>query len=168
MLDDVTIETVHDDAPRYILGERNRALFAQLPRADGDERTALVEITRAWGALLKQGVTAYADAHFAAHPSLATESEDEQRETREWLESPDGYIAFASERLSRVNLRRAQVEVFWDASYGEISRDDAVGCICTANSCEDAWPLAADDARNFIGDAVCTELELQRDGTWRW
>lgn len=167
MLDEVHVEAVHDDAPRYILGERNRSLFAELPRADGAERAALIERTRAWGALLKQGVTAYADAHFAAHPILATRPEEEQRDTRDWLESPDGYIAYASARLARVNVRRAPVEVFWNQRYAG-DRDEAVGCICLAGSCTETWPLTLRDAERFVGDAVCTELDLQRDGTWLW
>jgi hypothetical protein len=167
MLDDVSIDAIHDELPRYILGERNRVIFAELPRADGAERATLIERTRAWAALLQQGPSAVFAAHFTAHPTLASRPEEEQREIRESFEDADGYVAFASSRLARLNIHRAPVEVFWNHSYGERD-DEAFGCICLTSSCADEWPLTSRDAEYFIGNAVCTELERQSDGTWRW
>lgn len=166
MLDDVRVERIHDAGPQYILGERNRAVLAQLPRVEGVARGTLIERTRSWAELVRKGPSDFADAHFSAYPVLATQPEDEQREIRQSIESADGFIAYASARLSKVSVRDAPVEVFWNHSHGE-SQDDAFGCVCLTGACEDSWPVVAGDADYFFGDAVCTELEF-RNGEWRW
>ncbi|MBC7769982.1 MAG: hypothetical protein H7124_14465 [Phycisphaerales bacterium] len=162
MLDDVVVERV-GAGPLYILGEANRSFFGQLARFEGEERQMLVERVREWAALVQAGPATFADDWIAQHPEL---NEESRIEIREGLEDADSYESYLhqEQRMRRLNVRRAQVEVFWDAA--DDVRDRVYGCICLVRSCAEQWPLLISDASEFVGDAACTEL--RRDDDWRW
>lgn len=148
MLENVVIEQVHDERPQYLLGERNRAVFGQLPRVTGGEREALVSLVRVWAAQLQRDPGAFEEAGAV----------DEDSYLRHVARDP---------RFARLNVRRARVDVFLRGFYGD---DDVVGCIClVGGDCRDAWPVASGDSERFLGDAACTTLEKDRQtGVWRW
>jgi hypothetical protein len=167
MLTDVHIETIHDPAPVYLLGDMNRAALGFSPRVEeGPARTAMEAEVRDWAAALRRGVEAYADAVIARRTYLASESEERRRSTRANILSADSYASYLSTdpRFRRLNLRRAQVELFWDGD----GRDRAHGCICLERACADRWPLFRGDADEFLGAAACIALEREESGAWRW
>lgn len=163
MLENVTVQQVHEASPQYVLGDANRPIFAELDRVRGAERATLVRRLRDWAGLVQRGPQAFAIEELARHPDM---SEEDQQEMREAL-LDDSYVSYLHQlsRFRTLNVRRAPVEIFWITEDEEHQR--AVGCICLINSCRDRWPLIVGDAIRFLGDAACTEL-VKEEGEWRW
>ncbi|HYD88381.1 MAG TPA: hypothetical protein VEA80_12975 [Vitreimonas sp.] len=162
MLDDVVVEQV-TPGPQYILGEDNRGFFNSLIRVTGEERSKQIGRVRDWASLVQAEPAAAAEDWIARHPQLDEGSRTEARASFLDRNSYTSHL-FSQERMRRLNVRAAQVEVFWDADDEE--RESAYGCICLVRSCADRWPLLVSDASEFLGDAAC--VELRRDDDWRW
>jgi len=49
---------------------------------------------------------------------------------------------------------------------GEYRRADVYGCICLAETCNDAWPLFSGDTRYFQRDYICTRIDWREGAGW--
>ena len=164
MLDDVRIEKIHDDDPRYLLGESNRSIIGDTTPFDGEERDAVIAGVRSWAKLVQRGPEAYAREAVDRNPVWEKESRRERAEAHARVVGPDSYVSYLNglAAFRSLDTATAPVAAFWDSSRYQVK-----GCICLQASCADQWPLTEWDADYFYGQAACTTLD-KRDGVWVW
>lgn len=171
MLTDVIVKQVHDDRPRYLLGDSNRDLVGSLPPVEDADLAPLESRTRGWAAAIKRGPANYAKETLSLEPRSKDLKPKERKEALESLADPDGYAAFLhrNDTVRRLNVAEASVAVFWSGASEAKEKTAAWGCICLRATCTDRWPLLISDADRFIGDAACTELTRKDAASpWYW
>lgn len=172
MLTDVMIEKIHDDAPRFLTGEQNRAVIRELVAYEGEDIGTLRKKVRDWAGLVKKGTDAYAEHKLSTDPFFEDKETEYIQGIRQGITDADSYVSYLSglRAFQEINLRTAPVAVFHGSQLAEyLQMAEAVGCICLERDCRDKWPLLSDDAKNFVGAAACTTLSRSKeDPVWRW